>query len=464
MSPPRHVVVVGGGITGLAAALALRSADDPPAVTVLEADDRLGGKLLTTPFQGIPVDAGPDAFLARVPWGAALARQVGLGDELVSPATAGARLWVRGRLRPLPEGLLMGVPTAIGPVARSGVLSVPGMVRAGLEPLLPGRIGRRTDGSVGALVRARFGHEVLERLVDPLLGGVYAGDADRMDLAATVPQLAELAARSRSLLLGARRGGGAGTAAAPAGPVFLTPRRGLGSLVDAVAARLDGVTVCCGTPVSGIGRLAGGGYDVGGHRADAVVVAAPADVSARLVADLAPRAAATLGAIPLASVAMVTLAVPERAVGRTLDATGYLVPKPEQRTVTACSWGSSKWAHWQVPGTAILRVSAGRFGDERALQLDDDALLRAVLDDLRRHLGLRGEPTEVRITRWPRAFPQYLPGHLDRVGELERDLAGQAPGVRLAGAALRGIGIPACIRQGQEAAAGVLGYLAGLDR
>lgn len=461
---PHHVVVVGGGITGLACALALREHADagsgpPPTVTVLEADHRWGGKLRTSAFCGVSVDEGPDAFLARVPWAAGLARAVGLGDELVSPAPGGARVWSRGALRRLPDGLLMGVPTDVAAVARSGVLSPLGMARAGLEPLLPRRAGRRGARSVGRLVRGRFGHEVAERLVDPLLGGVYAGDADAMDLDATVPQLAEVADRSRSVLLGARAAlpPPPAAGAAPA-PLFLAPRGGMGSLVDAVVARLaadPGVTLLPGRAAPPPEPLPdGAGWRVGGIEAGAVVLAVPADVAGALLGVVAPDAAALLTGIPLGSVVMTTLAVPRAAVGHPLDGTGYLVPKPEQRLVTACSWGSSKWPHWApADGAAVLRVSAGRGGDDRAIGLDDDALLRGVLADLAVHLGMRGEPSAVRITRWPRAFPQYLPGHRARVTAVRAALRRTAPGVLVAGAALDGIGIPACIRQGQDAAA-----------
>jgi protoporphyrinogen/coproporphyrinogen III oxidase len=441
----RHVVVVGGGITGLSAAFELRRAADPPDVTVLEASDRLGGKILTTPFAGLPaVDAGPDSVLARVPWAVQLLRDLDLDAELVAPATGKASLWWQGELHPIPPGLVLGLPTGLPALARSRLLSWPGKARAAIEPLLP-----RTDGDddLGLTVRRRFGAEVYDRLVGPLVGSINAADPRRISLAATAPQVAEAAARHRSLLLGLRGNRPAGNAAAP---VFLTHPSGLGHVVHhlAVALRNDGVRLQVGHPVGTV-TFDGERYRLGGVAADAVVLAVPADVAATALEEVAPAAVRRLRAVRYASVAMVTLALPAGATGRDLDGSGYLVPATEQRHVTACSWASSKWAHLDRPGQVLLRASLGRDGDERALDLDDDGLVAATLDDLRRHLGLRADPTAVRVTRWPRSFPQYEPGHLDRVVAIE---AGLPAGVVVAGASYRGIGIASCVRQGRDAA------------
>ncbi|MBK9180355.1 MAG: protoporphyrinogen oxidase [Acidimicrobiales bacterium] len=470
----RHVVVVGGGVTGLAAAHALRGGDDPPAVTVLEASGRLGGKILTTPVDGIAVDAGPDSVLARVPWGVDLLRELGLGDELVSPVQGSAYVFTRGRLRRIPEGLVLGVPADLASLARSGVLSPAGVARAGLDLVLPrSRFYGPDADSVGAVVRARFGREVAERLVDPLLGGINAGDADRLSLRASAPQLGAVASGSRSLLLALRAQQraqrAAATATGGAAPVFVTLPGGLGRLIDALALRLRGAKVALDHPVERVERdPASGTYVVhtaGPNRrrvgADAVVLATPAPAAAAVLRDIAPAPAARLAAVPYSSVALVTLALPSSAVGHPLDASGLLVPRREGLLVTACSFGSSKWAHWARPGRVLLRVSAGRYGDERALALDDGALVDALLADLRTMLGLTGRPDEARVTRWERSFPQYEPGHLDRVAVLEAELREAAPGVALAGAAYRGVGIPACIRQGREAATAVAAHLAG---
>jgi oxygen-dependent protoporphyrinogen oxidase len=457
-----HIVVVGGGITGLASALEL--ADAGARVTLLEASDRLGGNIRTSRFAGLDVDEAADAFLARVPEGVALARRLGLSDELVSPAASSAYVWARGELRRLPAGTALGVPGALLPVARSGILSVGGMARAAVEPLLPRR--GRADDALGPLVAGRFGREVVERLVDPLIGGINAGTAEHLSASAVAPQIDDVARRSRSLLLGLRAERRAHPLD-PSAPVFFTVRGGMGAMVDALAGALrstDTVEVSLSCPVATI-EVDGSGVSVrvdastADRRridADGVVLACPSGPAAAALTDVSPRVAATLRSIEYASVALVTLAFPDTAIGRDLDASGLLVPKPEQRTVTACSWASTKWSHWRIPGQALVRASAGRDGDAHALDLADGDLVEAVLADLRRLMAVRADPTETRVSRWIGSFPQYRPGHLDRVAAVERTLATELPQVMLAGAAYRGLGIPACVRQGQVAARGVL--------
>jgi oxygen-dependent protoporphyrinogen oxidase len=455
-----HVAVVGGGITGLACALEL--VDAGVEVTVLEATSRLGGNIRTSAFAGLEVDEAADAFLARVPEGVAMCQRLGLGDQLVSPSNAGAYVWARGRLRRLPGGLALGVPGEILPVARSGILGVGGMARAALEPFLPRR--STPADALGPLISSRFGSEVLERLVDPLIGGINAGDAGRLSAMAVAPQVAGVAQRSRSLLLGLRAERRAHPPD-PTAPVFFTLRGGMGGLIESLAAALAAAevpaTIEMDAPVeslelaeNGAVRITTGGSAANQRRldADAMVLACPAHASAELLAGAVPEVASTLRGIEYASVALVTFAFDDAAIGRALDATGLLVPKSDQRTVTAASWSSTKWAHWHIPGQAIIRASAGRDGEDRAVGLTDEDLVGEMLADLGLLMDLRGAPTEVRVSRWPRSFPQYRPGHLERIDEADRLLAARAPTVVLAGAAYRGLGIPACIRQGQTAA------------
>jgi oxygen-dependent protoporphyrinogen oxidase len=447
----RHVVVVGGGITGLAAAhqlsvLGLR-------VTLLEAADRLGGKIRTTPFAGLPaVDEGPDAFLTRVPFASTLAREVGLGDAMTSPASGTASIWSDG-LHTIPAGLMLGVPTGVSTLALSPLMSWRGKARAALEPFLPRR--SVPDDNLGALVRSRFGNEVHEMLVDPLVGSIYASDTDRLSMSA-VPQLGDLARRGRSLLISGRRMRSAAPVAS--GPIFETPLAGVGALVDALASGLRdaGADLRVGVTVVDVERAGAGQRVVCADgttlETDGVVLASPAHHTAGMVRSLSGTAADLLEAAETSSVAMVTMAVPGATWPSSLTGSGYLVPKRHQRTVTAVSFASNKWAHWRpADGSVVLRTSLGRDGlvvDDRS----DDELVSAAITEVSRHVGVDLAPTSVRLTRWPDAFPQYRPGHMARVDTIEAVLATDAPGVVVAGASYRGIGIPACVHQGRTAA------------
>ena len=450
----RRVLVVGGGIAGLSAAVSLL---DQPGVSVelWEAGPRIGGKIATSPFAGLDhIDEGADAYLTRVPAAVAFAARLGVTD-LTAPTDASAAVW-HGRLHPIPGGIVLGMPAAIRPFATTSLLSWRGKARAAVEPLLP----RRDHGdSLGALMRQRFGDEVHERLVDALVGSIYATDTDRSSLEA-VPQLAGLAGRHRSLLLGGR----AVRAAAPssAGPIFAAPKAGMAALAAAAAdhIRLRGGVIHTARAASVI-EPGDDGWSVDDERFDAVVIASPAASTARLLDAPAPDAARLLRAIEFADVIMVRLAVtgaawPERLHGRS----GYLVPKPDQRFVTAASFGSQKWAHWRpTDGTQILRTSLGRDG-LAVRHLDDDAVIRHTVDDLNRHLELDLQPDEVSITRWHDAFPQYRPHHHERVAAIEAALP---TGLMIAGASYRGIGIPACIADGDRAARLVKGTTGPTD-
>jgi protoporphyrinogen/coproporphyrinogen III oxidase len=461
--PRASIAVVGAGISGLATALALVDIGDVD-VTVLEADDRIGGKIHATPFAGVAgVDEGPDAFLARVPEAVSLARRVGLGDDLVSPEPVGAAVWHDG-LHSIPDGLVLGLPGKVVPLATTGLLSWRGKARAALEPFLP-RTSTESD-SIGEFVRARFGDEVHERLVDALVGSIYAADTDHFSLA-EVPQLAALANGNRSVLLAARRQrrSQAGTATAASSPVFATPRSGISALVRATADAIGaaGGRIRTAAAVTAIAPTGDGrwtltvpgddGSSPEGQDAtfDAVVFATPAGATATMLADHAADAALLLGRAKTADVVMTTLHVrADQWPGRLRRLSGYLVPKPDQRWVTAVSFASQKWAHWRPPaGGEILRVSIGRDG-MAVMHLDDDEVLRVVLDDLELHIGLRFTPQEVRITRWPAAFAQYRPHHAAWVDDVEAALPA---GVFVTGAGFRGIGIPACVRDASSTAA-----------
>ncbi|MGE3323808.1 MAG: protoporphyrinogen oxidase [Acidimicrobiia bacterium] len=458
-----RVAVVGGGIAGLAAAHRLDR--NGAEVLLYERDDRLGGKIRTSNFAGRAVDEGPDAFLARVPSAVNLCRELGLGDRLISPADVGALVYSRGKLRPIPDGLVLGVPAGIVGLATSGLLSPRGVARAALEPLLARRRYRGERDSVGAVIRHHFGADVLERVVDPLVGGIYAGNADTMSLAAGAPQLAG-PARNRSMLFALRRQAKAVAPpkGAPKAPIFYAVRGGMGLLVDGLREQLSSTTVCTGVEVTAIARSGNSTVietTAGPQKVDAVVLCTPAYVSATLLRDSSPSAARGLSYIAHASVAMITMSIDEgsldaSSIDGVRSASGFLIPRPERRFLTACSYASTKWPDWKPDGKVVLRVSAGASDQPGVCDLDDDTIVAKASEDLERLMGLRAGADQVRVTRWDRAFPQYEPGHLARADAIEAALTNDLPGVVLAGAAMRGVGVPACIRQGQEAATRIL--------
>lgn len=439
----RRVCVVGGGITGLATAWLLRR-DHGVDVTVLEASERAGGIVRTEAFAGLPVDVGPDAMLARQPEGPELVRRAGLGDDLVAPTTAAVRLWVRDRLRPLPNGTVLGAPTDLAALARSGVLSPRGLARAALEPFVAGRpLG--ADATVAEVVGRRYGREVVDTLVDPLLGGVYAGRADELSVTAAAAPIAEAARGHRSLRSGLR----ARRAAAGAGPVFLTVRGGLQRLTDQLAADL-GPALVSGARVTALAPGQPGWRlttDRGVHTADAVVLAVPAFAAAQLLSQVAPRAGDELARIRYASVGVVALAYPRDRAGALPPGSGMLVPRSAGTLIKAATWVSQKWAHQAGSDLMLLRASVGRIDDERALAVDDDSLVDAVVAEVGRATGLAGPPTHARVVRWERALPQYTVGHLERVARIRDGLAAVGPGLHAGGAAFDGLGVSACIRQ-----------------
>lgn len=453
---PVRVVIVGGGITGLACAHRLVTSGADVQVTVLESSARIGGLIRTTPFAGHPgVDEAADAFLLRVPAARALATAVGLGESLTSPAVAQASVW-RGRLHPLPESLLLGVPTRLAPLVRSRLISPVGKARAALEPLLP---HTSTDNDcLGAFMRRRLGGEVHEMLIDPLVGSIYAADTDNFSLRG-MPQLDELAREGRSLLISARKR----PKPAPHGaenPVFAAPVAGMQTLVDAVRADVErrGAAVHTNARVDSVERT-GTGLIVhaAGHEynCDHVVLASPARATAGWLSTSAPQASRLLADWEHASVVMVALAIPRRTLPRAASGSGYLVPKPEQRFVTAVSFASQKWAHLDDGDQAILRVSLGRDGMPLHHHSDDE-LLSFALADLKLHLGIEPDVRHVRLTRWVESFPQYRPRHFDRVDHVETHLRNELPNVHIAGASYRGIGIPACVQQANDVASRII--------
>ncbi len=468
----RRVVVLGAGIAGLTAAYEL-SRGGEFSVLLLDASPRTGGKLLRGEVAGVVTDLGAEAMLARRPEAVDLASAVGLGSELVHPVTITAGVWSRGAVRPLPGGHVMGVPTSVRSLAASGIVSPLAAARAAADRAFP-RPWPVADVSVGAFVGGRLGRAVVERLVEPLLGGVYAGRAEMLSLNATLPQVAKAAqpGMRTSLLRALRSRPAAGRPAAgqpaagrPAavGPVFAGFAGGVGQLTEALteAIAAAGVEVRCGTTARSVERTPTGWRIVIGPavepdiiEADAVVLAVPAAPAARLIASSIPAAAAELAAIEYASMAVVTLVYAGTDVDKPLPGSGFLVPAVERRLIKAATFSSNKWGWYaQAPGSpVVVRCSIGRFGDVADLQRADDELVAGARRDLADAVGLRAVPRGTAVTRWGGALPQYAVGHLDRVARIRAALAG-VPGVVVCGAAYDGIGIPACIASARAAVA-----------
>ncbi|MFJ8536080.1 protoporphyrinogen oxidase [Streptomyces sp. NPDC093591] len=459
-----RAVVIGGGIAGLAAAH--RLLDAGRQVTVLEASDRVGGKLLPGRIAGVRVDFGAESMLARRPEALALAREVGLADRLQPPATATASIWTRGALRPMPKGHVMGVPGTAA--ALSGVLSDEGLARIERDADLP-RTEVGDDVAVGEYVAARLGREVVDRLVEPLLGGVYAGDAYRISMRSAVPQLYQAARTHDSLTEAVREIQAKAAANQQTGPVFMGIEGGVGQLPLAVAesVRARGGEIVTGAPVTELSREAAAGWRVvAGDRvlhADAVVVAVPAPAAAGLLRAEAPEAAAELAGIEYASMALVSLAY-RRADTDLPAGSGFLVPPVDGRTIKASTFASQKWG-WiadEDPDVVVLRTSVGRYGETEILERDDAHLVDVSRHDLEAATGLAATPLETRVTRWTDGLPQYPVGHHARVARIREHVA-KVPGLAVCGAQYDGVGIPACIASAYAAVDQIHGDLSGVQ-
>ena len=443
-----RVVIVGGGITGLAAAHELHR--QGRGFVLLDAAERVGGKVAAGPVEGsglpFDVDMAADGFLAREPEMTELCLELGLGAALTSPRPGGAFMWVDGALRRIPPSVL-GAPLDPDAVADSGIVSAAGVdaLRSGLVADLPALDG---DATVGEVLRPRVGDEVFARLVDPLIGGINAGTADEMSIRAGAGALASAAARGGPFGEALRAHG---RETVTDGPVFHGVEGGSQRIVDALAHEL-GAGIRPEAEVFDLERADDGSWivrtDDESYRADEVVLTTPGWVSAALLAPHAPEAAAVLAGLTYADAVLVTFVAPRDRVAHELDGAGFLVPRDQGLLMTACSVSSSKWAHYDDGEHVIMRVSAGRTDDPRWLGMPIDEVVDRLLDELRLTVGLSGEAV-ARVSEWRRSLPQYRPGHLDRCDRIDEWMARDTPGVRVAGASMRGLGLPACVRQGR---------------
>ncbi len=461
----RRVVVVGGGISGLAAAWELTGGAEPradaPEVVVLEASGRPGGALRSDDVAGQVVDMGADGFLGRRPEALDLCKEVGLEGALVPIAARGASVWSRGRLRVLPEGHTMGIPTRFWPTARSGILGPGGSLALARDALLPrpdmrGPIG---DRAIGPLVARKLGHKVVDTLADPLIGGIHAGAVDDMSAAAVFPPLLAAAQRRGSLMRALRAEVPRPDPDGP--PLFWALEGGMAGLVEALVAGLEarGVDLRTSSPVEGLARDGDGWVATGPgeQRAGAIVLALPAPSAAALLRPHDDEAAALLDAIDYASVTVVTFRAPVGCVPAELFGTGFLVPRhaaPKGGSpwaVTACTYLDRKWPHLAREGQVLLRASMGRIDDSRPEEWTDGECAVVAWEELGALVGLSGQPTESVVVRHRHVLPQYRVHHLLRTAGVEA-AAARLGGVAVAGAAYRGVGIPACIASGRAAA------------
>ena len=450
-----RVVVVGGGVSGLATAYRLLGADPSLGVTVLEASGSAGGRLATARVGGLELETGPDAFVARKPWAVDLCRELGL--ELVEPGARSAFVWTERGLLPLPPSAL-GIPCDVDDLARWPGLSRAGRARA-LADLVRKPRPPVDDESVGSLVRRRMGDEVAERVTGPLLGGLYAGDLDRLSVRATFPELARWERDFDSLIRGAKA---AIKAAGDAGPMFLRPHEGVARLPEALLDAIGPERVVADAPAIAIER-SGDAFSIvagpGAFDADAVVLATPAFVSAGLLEGSAPEAASALRQIPYASTAVVLLAYPPGTADALPEATGFVVPRG-RAPMTAATFLSRKWPDERFGTRAVVRCFVGAVGFEDVLEATDADIVEALSRHLAALLPLPEEPEASAVARWPRSMPQYEVGHLERVEAIASALPA---GIFVAGNAFGGVGVADSVRSANEAAERVRTHLSSLE-
>ena len=460
------VVVVGGGIAGLAAAYRLvelaRERGRPLELTLIEARSRLGGTIASERAEGFLVEAGPDSFLSEKPWALALCRRLGVEDRLVRTDDRFRKVlvWHAGRLHPLPDGFQLLAPTAIRSFATSSLFSLSGKLRMALDLVLPR--GSGDDESLGAFVRRRLGREALERVAQPLVAGIYTADPDDLSLAATMPRFLDLERRERSIILGLRRAVARAPQPGTSGArwsLFVSFAGGMEELVSTLAGRLPAGAAVLKQRVSALER-AGGGWHVrtaegGAFEADRVVLATEAHATARLARYLDPTLAALLEEIPYSSAATVSLGYRRADVPHPLDAFGIVVPRSEGKALLAVTFSSVKYPGRAPEGHVLVRGFLGGMLNAAVLAEDDGSLVRRARNELAQALGITAEPVLTRLHRWPASMPQYRVGHLDRVAAIER-AAAALPGLALGGAAYRGVGIADCVRSGEAAAEAVL--------
>ncbi|HTG71713.1 MAG TPA: protoporphyrinogen oxidase [Candidatus Udaeobacter sp.] len=483
---PDRIVIIGGGISGLSSAFYLQREAERQGkeieITIVDGAPAFGGKINTLQHDGFVIEKGPDSFLARKQAIIDLAMELGLEDELTTTNPGAKKTYIlhERKLYPMPPGLVLGIPTEIGPFVKTGLLSWGGKLRALLDLALPVR-KENSDESLGGFLERRVGNQVMRRIAEPLLAGIYAGDLKKLSLQATFPQFAAAERKHGSLIRGMmhNRKASAAAGALPAvakGGTFLTFKGGLSTLVRALDEALSKAQRRLGTKVTEIRRNAESPAEAGSMRegsaegeagryevvldtgeslqADRIVMTAPAYDAAGLLEPLTD--CSELRTVNYVSVANVVMAFDKSTFGLDFDGSGFVVPRSEGLHITACTWTSNKWLHTSPDNKVLLRCYVGRSGAEEIVRLPDAELVKAVRKDIEETMGIKAVPTFIEITRLPRSMPQYPLGHLTNMKQLRERFERELPGVWITGAAFDGVGLPDCIRQGKEAAQAIL--------
>jgi len=465
-----RVVVVGGGVTGLTAAhRLLATAGDRVRLTLLESSDRLGGNVRTFREGGLVFDGGPDAFVVNKRAASDLCRELGLGPRLIETQEENRRVYIgRDRdLHLLPDGVVLTIPTRVMPLARTKLLSWAGKLRMGLDLVRPPKKDG-VDESIASFVRRRLGDEAYERLADPLMGGIYAGDCEELSIQSTFPQLPELEAKYGSLVRGILATRPKHVPGVPPPSAFYALKGGMGELIDALEAsvRDRGGEILTGFAVKSVGHgMAAGARlrviaeDRAGAAlaldADHVILASPAHASARALGELSPAAARELGEVPYVSTATLVMSFDRKEIAHPMDSVGIVLPKSAGRRILAITFVTSKWEGRAPEGTAVLRVFFGGYRREGDAALSDEELIRLGRSELHEVLGITAEPQVARVFRYPKSNPQPVVGHKDRLARIRRAVS-DVPGLHAGGAAYDGVGLPDCVRQANEMAARIL--------
>ncbi|MEW6179056.1 MAG: protoporphyrinogen oxidase [Chloroflexota bacterium] len=462
----RQVVIIGGGIAGLSAAYYLQkekhSHNLSLNIVLVEGDERLGGKIITNRVDDFIIEGGPDCFLRQKPWAKELATEIGLSDEIIGTQDQNRKVFVldKGRLTPLPDGVMLIIPTRFTPFVTSPLISLPGKIRMGMDWFIPPQ-PTSEDESVADFVRRRLGKEALEKIAEPLLGGIHVSDPEKQSLLATFPRFRDLESKHGSLIRGMlaqRRNGHGSRSSSSGGSMFLSFRNGMSQFTERLEKAIsEQCHIFLSNPAVKVTRYSGERYAIHLRNgevlvADAIILAVPSYSAAALIKSLAPNTAALLEQIEYVSTATISLAFRKQDITRPFKGFGFVVPRKENRLISACTWTSFKFENRAPQEYLLLRCFAGGPGKEYLVDCDDESLFRIVREELRKIQGITAEPVLKRIYRWIKSNPQYHVGHLNHVQKLFESCAEELPNVVLAGSAYQGVGIPDCVHSGTTSA------------